>query len=182
MQANYLLGLLLDEAAAGVARTYLYDLIDDGADLPQTEREDHFGLFRHDGSPKPAATAIHNLTTLLADPGAGSGAFRLDGLSFTAAGVPYDHTGNTMQLQKSDGTQVIAAWNEQQPWDPDTQTAAPVQHMPATVDLQRNYRTVLVYDPTVGTAPLQTLHNVSRVVLDLTDHPLLVVIPPQSAP
>ena len=178
MQANYLLGLLLDEAAAGVARTYLYDLIDDGADLPQTEREDHFGLFHHDGSPKLAATAIHNLTTLLADPGPGSGAFRLDGILFTASGVPYDHTGNTMQLQKSDGTHVIVAWNEQQPWDPDTQTAAPVQHIPATVDLQRSYRTVLIYDPTVGTAPLQTLHDVSQVVLDLTDHPLLVLLPP----
>ena len=178
MQANYLLGLLLDEAAAGVSRTYLYDLIDDGIDLPQTEREDHFGLFHHDGSPKLAATAIHNLTMLLADPAPGSGILPLDGLPFTATGIPYDHTGNTMQLQKGDGTHVIAVWNEQQPWDPDTQAAAPVQHISATVDLQRSYRTVLIYDPTVGTAPLETLHDASQVVLDLTDHPLLVVIPP----
>ncbi len=182
MQASYLIGLLLDEAAAGVVRTYLYDLIDDGVDPPQTEREDHFGLFHHDGSPKLAATALHNLTTLLADPGARSGAFKLDGFPFTATGVPYDHTGNTLHLQKSDGTHIVAAWNEQQPWDPDTQTAAPVKHIPVTVDLQRGYGTVLIYDPTVGTAPVQTLHDVSNLVLDLTDHPLLVVVPPRDAP
>lgn len=181
MQANYLLGLLLDEAAAGVVRTYLYDLIDDGADAPQTEREDHFGLFHHDESPKLAASALHNLTTLLADPGAGRDGFRLDGFAFSATGVPYDHTGNTMQLQKSDGTHVIALWNEQQPWNPDTQAASPVQHIPAAVDLQRSYGTVLVFDPTVGTLPVQTLHDVSSLVLDLTDHPLLVVVPPQGS-
>ena len=39
------------------------------------------------------------LTTLLADPGPGSGALPPDGTPFTAAGVPYDHTGNTMQLK-----------------------------------------------------------------------------------
>jgi len=182
VQANYLLGLLLDEAAAGVSRTYLYDLIDDGADLPQTNREDHFGLFHNDGSPKLAATAIHNLTTLLADPGAGSGNFPLDGFSFTATGVPYDYTGNTMQFQKSDGTHVVAVWNEQQLWDPDTQAATPVQHFPTTVDLHQKYGTVLIYDPTAGTAPVQTLHDVSSLVLDLTDHPLLVVVPPPGRP
>ena len=150
LQANYLLGELLDEAVAGVSRTYLYDLIDDGADPAQNNQEDHFGLFHNDGSPKLAATAIHNMTTLLADTGANRGTFPLDSFSFTATGVPYDYTGNTMQIQKSDGTHVIAVWNEEQTWNPDTQTAIPVQHFPTTVDLHKSYGTVLVYDPTVG--------------------------------
>ena len=180
VQANYLLGELLDEAAAGVHRTYLYDLVDDGADPAGTNREDHFGLFHNDGSPKLAAAAIHNLTTLLADPGANSGTFPLDSFSFTATGVPYDYTGNTMQFEKSDGTHVIAVWNEEQLRNPDTQTAVPVQHFPTSVDLHQSYGTVLVYDPTTGTAPVQTLHNVSNVSLDLTDHPFLIVVPPAS--
>ncbi len=180
VQANYLLGELLDEAAAGVSRTYLYDLIDDGADPAGTNQEDHFGLFHNDGSPKLAATAIHNLTTLLADTGANSGSFPLDNFSFTATGVPYNYTGNTMLMQKSDGTHVIAVWNEEQTWNPDTQTTTPIQHFPTTVTLDRSYGTVLVYDPTTGTAPVQTLHNVSSVSLDLTDHPFLIVVPPDS--
>lgn len=180
VQANYLLGELLDEAAAGVSRTYLYDLIDDGADPAGTNQEDHFGLFHNDGTPKLAATAIHNLTTLLADPGANSGSFPLDNFSFTATGVPYNYTGNTMLMQKSDGTHVIAVWNEEQTWNPDTQTTIPVQHFPTSVALDKSYGTVLVYDPTTGTAPVQTLHNVSSVSLDLTDHPFLIVVPPSS--
>jgi len=180
VQSNYLLGEVLDEAAAGVSRTYLYDLIDDGADPAGTNQEDHFGLFHNDGTPKLAATAIHNLTTLLADTGANSGSFPLDSFSFTATGVPYNYTGNTMLLQKSDGTHVIAVWNEEQTWNPDTQTVIPVQHFPTSVALDKSYGTVLVYDPTTGTAPVQTLHNVSSVSLDLTDHPFLIVVPPSS--
>ncbi len=180
VQSNYLLGELLDEAVAGVSRTYLYDLIDDGADPAGINQEDHFGLFHNDGSPKLAATAIHNMTTLLADTGANSGSFPLDSFSFTATGVPYNYTGNTMLMQKSDGTHVIAVWNEEQTWNPDTQTTIPVQHFPTSVALDKSYGTVLVYDPTTGTAPVQTLHNVSSVALDLTDHPFLIVVPPSS--
>lgn len=177
IQANYTLGLLLDQAAAGVTRTYLYDLIDDGAD--PNEREHHFGLFRYDGSPKPAATALHNLTTILADPGANKNTFDLDTFSFTAVGVPYNHTGNTQLFQKSDGTHIIALWNEEQTWYPATQTAAPSRHLPTTVEFQRSYSTVHVYDPMIGTSPLQTLHNVAQVTLDLTDHTLLIEIVPE---
>jgi hypothetical protein len=35
---------------------------------------------------------------------------------------------------------------------------------------------VLVFDPTLGTAPLRTLHGVDSVALDVTDHPLLVQV------
>ena len=172
VQASYLLDLLLDEAAAGVHRTYLYDLIDDGADPGGTNQEDHFGLFRFDGTPKPAAIAIHTLSVLLADAGPASRTFQADGLPFTAAGVPYNYTGNTLALDKSDGTHVIAVWNEEQLWNTDTQTAIPAQHVPVTVTLASAVATVLVYDPLVGTDPVQTLHNVSSVALDITDHPI----------
>jgi hypothetical protein len=181
VQANYLLGLVLDEAAAGVSRTYLYDLIDDGADPQQANREDHWGLFYNDGTPKTSATAFHNMTAILADIGPNSRTFQPDSFAFTATGVPYDYTGNTMLLDKSDGTHVVAVWNEEQLWDPNTQTASAVQHFPVTVDLQKSYATVLIYDPTVGTAAVQTLHNVSKVDLDLTDHPLFIMVPPPTA-
>lgn len=177
VQASYLLGLLLDEAAAGVSRTYLYDLIDDGPDPGQANREDHFGLFRNDGTPKLAATAIRNLLALLADRGAGAG-IKPDGFSYAATGVPYDYTGNTLLFHKSGGTHVVAVWNEQQLWNPGTQTATPARHFPVSVNLHKAYGTVLVFDPTAGTEAVQTLHNVSQVALDLTDHPLLVEVLP----
>ena len=177
-QASYLVSLLLDEAAAGVVRTYLYDLIDDGPDPQQDDREGHFGLFRYDGSPKTAATAIHNLTALLADASPSSRTFTPDGFAFTALGVPYGYTGNTSLFQRSDGTHVIAIWNEQQLWNPDTQVAAASQHLSPLIKLDRSYGTVLVYDPIAGPDPIATAHDASEVRLDLADHPLIVVVPP----
>ncbi len=178
VQASYLLCLLLDEAVAGVARTYLYDLIDDAPDPAGTEREYHFGLFRHDGSPKPVATALRAMTAILSDTqpaeaGAPPGVF-----AFQAPGVPYDHTGNTLLMTKSDGTRVLAVWNEQQLWDPDTRIATPPVDIPIEVAFASPQETVLLYDPLVSSDPIQTVHHVATLPVQLSDHPLFVVIPP----
>ena len=180
MQASYIVDLLLDEAAAGVSRTYLYDLIDDGADPAGTDREAHFGLFRYDGSTKPSAAAIHNLTAILADAGAAARSFAPPAITYTAAGVPYNYTGNTLALAKSDGTRLIAVWNEQQLWDPDTQTATAAKNFPVSVDLGQTYAIVRLYDPIVGSAPIETLFNVRQVSFDLADHPFIIEIPPSA--
>jgi hypothetical protein len=180
MQANYILGEVLDEASAGVSRTYLYDLIDDGADPGLLNQEDHFGLFHFDGSPKLSAIALHNLTTILTDPGAAAATFTPTAFYFTAMGVPYNYTGNTMELDKSDGSHLIAVWNEEQLWNTDTQTTMPAIHYPVTVTLDSTYHSVLVFDPTVGTAPVQTLTNVAQVSLDLVDHPYIIQVLPNA--
>ena len=185
VQAKYLLSEVLDEAAAGVSRTYLYDLLDDGADPSGTNQEDHFGLFNVDGTPKQSATAIHNLTTLLADTGPAASTFTPSAFSFSAQGVPYDYTGNTLLLDKSDGSHVIAVWNEEQTWNTDTLTSSPVVHYPTTVTFGRVWHEVLVFDPLQGTTPVQVLYNVSSVSLDLTDHPFLIQVlpdPPVAVP
>ena len=62
VQAKYTLDLLMDDAQSGIANTYLYELMDEG---------DGYGLFDSSNNPKPVATAIHNLTTILADSGTG---------------------------------------------------------------------------------------------------------------
>lgn len=178
VQASYLLSLVLDEAAAGVARTYLYDLIDDGPDPERVSREDNFGLFRFDGTPKLAAKAIHNFTTILADatPIGGSVLFR--SLSGTAVGVPYHHTGNALALQKRDGSHVLVLWNEQQVWEPDTRTASTVTHIPVDVSLGSSYPTIRIYDPLIGTDPVHEYHGLRTLTVDLADHPIMLVLPP----
>lgn len=177
VQASYLLCLLLDEAVAKVARTYLYDLVDDGLDPQQNDRERHFGLFRQDGSPKPAATALHNLHTILADTGQDGRTFMTRSLRFAADGVPYNHTGNTLAIEKSDGTIIIAIWNEQQLWDPNTRSETALRHVSVRVSFPEPQITVLLHDPLLGTQPIDTWHDVSELTLDLTDHPLLLVLP-----
>ncbi len=180
LQASYLLDEVLDEAAAGVSRTYLYDLIDDGADPGGTTQEDHFGLFNNDGSPKASADAFHNLTSILAstDAAAGSAAPASQPFSFTVAGLPYGYTGNTLELDGGDGSHSIAIWNEEQLWNTGTLTAEAPSAYPVTVSLNAAYHDVKVYDPTTGSAPIQTLHDVSQVSLVLEDHPFVIQVEP----
>lgn len=178
VQAKYLLSEVLDEAAAGVKRTYLYDLLDDGNDPSGLNQEDHFGLFNFDGSPKQSAVAFHSLTTLLADTGPAASTFTPSAFSFSAQGVPYDYTGNTLLLDKSDGSHVVAVWNEQQTWNTGTLTSSTPLHYPVTVTFGRSWQNVLVFDSMQGTAPVQVLHDVSSVSLDLTDHPFLIQVMP----
>ena len=67
-------------------------------------------------------------------------------------------------LQKSDGTFELVVWDERPSGGSDT----------VTVDLDTSRATVNVYDPTTGTAPTQTLHDVSAVSLTLSDHPVVI--------
>ena len=59
--------LLLENFRAGVRRTYLYELFDERDDrrAAAPDRENHWGLFRYDGRPKPAAYTIRRFMTLL---------------------------------------------------------------------------------------------------------------------
>jgi hypothetical protein len=53
-QAQLTVELIETARAMGVVRLYLYELLDDRPD-------NHWGLFRLDGSPKPAAEAVRKL-------------------------------------------------------------------------------------------------------------------------
>lgn len=58
-QAAYALRRFIECLGLGVRLSVYYDIRDDGADL--NEPEHHFGLLRHDGSPKPAYHALKRL-------------------------------------------------------------------------------------------------------------------------
>ena len=152
--AKYTLDAALDGMKDGDAKTYFYALFDDGSGA--------YGLMNADGSAKPAGAALHNLTTLLSDPGAGS--------SFTPASLTYGLAGtasgdNTLLLEKSDGSYWLAIWDE---------TAAP-----HTVTLNLgSAAAVQVFDPLTGITAVQTASNVSTLQIAIPDHPVLVEIVP----
>ena len=62
--AVYLLRTFLEHFISGVRRTYAYELLDESAEPALRKSEQHFGLLRHDFSPKPAYTALRNLLAL----------------------------------------------------------------------------------------------------------------------
>jgi hypothetical protein len=177
VQANYTLDLLMDDAKAGIVHTDLYQLMD--AYQPGSPQgDDGFGLFDPSNAPKEAATAIHNLTTILADTGSKAATFTTTPLNYSVSGLA--STGNSMELQKSNGATDIVVWNEPKIWNESTGTEIASPTDAVSVNLGATYQKVEVFDPLSSTTPVETLSNVSSVSLGLTDHPLIVEVEPQT--
>ena len=171
VQAKFGLNLLMDAAKAGVARTYFYELLDNGL-TPTTTIEGSLGLFHGDGTPKAAATAIHNLTAILADEAGDASSFATGALDFSVSGLP--GTGKTLLLQKADGRYDLVVWAEPDIWDQPTRSAIAAPATPVTVTLGQPAGTISVYDPLTGTAPIAGAKNTNTITVTVTDHPLIL--------
>lgn len=102
---RYVPRLFLDYFNAGFAKSYLYELIDEGASM--SSREDAFGLVKANGTPKPAYTSLQNLIAVLSDPGP---AFSPGSLSFALTG---DTTNvRRLLLQKRNGRFYLVLWHD----------------------------------------------------------------------
>ena len=173
-QASLTLNLLFDAARIGASKTFLYELLDAYPDPNGTLGGNHYGLFDYGGAPKPAAVAIHNLTTILADPGPSAASFNPGTLNYSVANL--SASGSTLLLQKSNGAFELAIWNEPQIWNPATKSPIVPAGETVAVSLGGAFANVNIYDPTVSAAPISTLHNVSQVSLTLTGHPLIIEV------
>lgn len=151
--------LYLDVFAAqfkrGFRYTFIYQMIDNQPDVG-------LGIFHADSTPKLAATYIHNFTTILADQS-----------NFTAGTLDYfipfePATVHDLLLQKSNGNFYLIVWDER---------ASGATDM-VNVQLAYTKKSISVFDPTVGTAPIQALTNTNSVPLTLSDHPLILAISP----
>jgi hypothetical protein len=157
VQAANLLTMYLDQFKRGWGHTAVYllrDRTDEGGN--QT-----FGFFRRDHTPRKAAVYLHNLTAVLADRGAPA---RPGRLHYSIPEQPA--TVHELLLQKGDGTFALVVWGER------VKGADEV-----TVRLGRTWPAVQVYDPTVGTRPVQARENVAELKLTVSDHPLVIAIP-----
>ncbi len=140
--ARYVLDAAMDGLKDGDAGMYYYGLYDDGSG--------DWGLFNADGTPRPAATALHDLTTLLADSGATAATFTPGSLSY---GLTGSITGdNSVLTEKSNGSFWLSLWNE---------TEASGSPHTVTVTLGAQAATVVEYDPLTGTNSIETWSNVS---------------------
>ena len=156
---SWFLDILLDDAAQGLARSYIYELQDEG---------DGYGVFDISNNPKPAATGIHNLTTILSDNGASAKTFKPSLPGFSVSNIPNPIF--VLELQKSNGATDIIIWNE-----PKKFPGTPVN---VTVTFNKTYNTVNVYDTVEDTSPIQSPSNVSSATVSVTDHPIVVEIGP----
>ncbi|MDI4664841.1 hypothetical protein K9U40_10945, partial [Xanthobacter autotrophicus] len=173
-QAKLILQNMLDAYENGAAQTYLYELLDTPtlgtADKPQ---EASFGLFNADGTPKLAATAIHNLTTILS--------YGNDGSASTAQDTDFTLTGalsntHSMVLTKSGDVYDIVVWADVTVWDDVNDQEIVNATTMVTVDLGETVSSVRVYDPLNGLTPIATYTNVSSFTIPVSDHPLVIEI------
>ncbi|MGU3389467.1 beta strand repeat-containing protein [Sphingomonas sp. M1A8_2b] len=178
-QAKLTVNSLLNAFENGSSQTFLYELFDSNLNPDGSEKEFHFGLFNVDGSPKLAATAVHNLTSLLSYVDAGTGTSASAAGAYSLSGLPAD--GHSMALTKANGAYDIMVWRDTNLWNTATQTETAVAAQTVTVDLGGVQKTVYVYDPLKGTTPIATYTNVSKITLAVGDHALVVEVGSKSA-
>lgn len=132
-----------------------------------------YGIFTTPGNPKTAATYLHNLTTVLQDPGQTKSTFSTGALQCLVSNLPAT-SGQAAYFQRSDGVFIVAIWNEVSNWDDTLNPPAAVSITPTNVTVSfAREGTINVYDPTLGTSAQQTLTN-NSVVVSLVDYPQII--------
>jgi hypothetical protein len=128
---RYLPRVLLEQWMHGITRTYIYELVDVGAQIG----DNGFGLLHSDFSPKPAYSAIKSVLSLLSDPGP---TFQTGGLDFKLSGnlTNIHH----LLLQKRDGTFYLAIWVEQPSYDVNAKKQLSVPAQQVTLQTERQMR------------------------------------------
>ncbi len=182
--ATYLPRMLAEHVLAGTKRVYSYELIDESVNTAKTDIEAHFGLLRHDWSPKPAYTAMKNLLALLDDD---ESRFSPDALSYSTSGADSDL--RQILTQRSDGTFVLLLWRDVSVWSTSTRSATNVATTPVTVSLAEPSR-VQLYQPNGSATPtpmgarteVTVPLGAELVALTLTDAPQATGTTPAPAP
>jgi hypothetical protein len=144
------LDAVFDGIKLGDAKMYFYALFDDGSG--------NYGLMNANGSSKPAGAALHNLMTILADPGISGSA----SLAYSVTGSTAND--NAVLIHKSTGPFELAVWNE---------IDAP---HPITVKLAAVASRISLYDPTKSSAANRTLSNARTISFTVPNHPLIVEV------
>lgn len=165
-QALINVNALLSGYAAGAAKTFIYELMDEPN--ASNVQEQHFGLFHPDGTPKLAATAIHNLTQVLADDGAGG--VTPASLEYLLSGLP--STASALLLQDSYGVYDLILWDGRATLYDGVREVSPAA---STVTLTLgSAASIEVYNPILS-ASAQALHaNATSLNVQLSAAPIII--------
>jgi hypothetical protein len=167
-QAKLTLNLVMDAAKMGVAKTFLYELVDNP--YSGGGAWDYGGLYHSNWTPKPAATALHNLIHTLTT---SDGAVPMTTMpSYTVSGL--SGYNSSLTVHEANGGYDIVVWAEPDIWDANSHTAIKAATQTATVQLGQTVAGYAVYDPLVGTSPIATGGATSQIRVQVTDHPVII--------
>jgi hypothetical protein len=154
-EAYYMLDGIMNAYALGVQMLFIYELMDGN-----TAGGDSMGLFHSDGTPKPAATSIHNMMMILA-------ATENAGAVSTTRPVPtvdgLSSTGRSLALINGIGGYDILIWDEGAGSD-------------ATINLGADYPVAKLYDPVQSPAPFATLRDARQTTAKIGADPIILTV------
>lgn len=170
-QAKYTGRIYFEYWNAGIERTNIYELMDEGPANDMSTREDHWGLVRFDNTVKPSFTTVKSIIALLADPG----------VSFAAGKLDYHLTNaltttHTTLLQKRDGRFFLVIWQDLKTYDPNAEVDITNANDALTLTLPSS-KPWKTYKPRLGTA-VQTSGTGTSVALSVPDEVLIVEVGP----
>jgi len=176
-QATYMPRLFLEYFNRGIARTFSYELVDEFPDAADDEPESNFGLLRNDLSPKPAFTALRNLTSILADSGA----------AFTPGRLDYSAGGDTdalhqVLLQKSDGSYYLALWRDESVWDNQSRTTESAASGTVKLSFPQGFAAAEEFAPNSSSQPLRSLPAGNAVSVNVGPQVTIVRLASSAAP
>ncbi len=168
-QGKYAPRLYLDYFNAGIVHTSIYELIDEHANL--SDAESNYGILHNNGSPKPAYTALKNMLSLLADPGAAFTPTASLGYSITGA------TGTIRQslFQKRDGRFYLVLWNDVSVYNTSSKADITNAAVPVTVVFSTAPRSITKYQPYVS-ATGSAVASSTSVSVAVADNPVILEI------
>jgi len=131
-----------------------------------------FGFFDPKYNPRPAATYLHNLTTVIAD-NESAAAADLKELTYSIS-PSRPATVHELLLQKKNGTLMLIVWGEKY-----------ISPAPAPTSIEVKFDepvgVVNVYNVLVGTEPVQSYTDVTSIPLDMLNYPYILEINPVAA-
>lgn len=149
---DYIPRLLLENFRLGVARTFIYELLDEKPDPDLRDPEQHFGLLRSDLTPKPAFRAVSRLIDVLRG---GDSARAVGPVSPPAVeGVAAPGAVRHLLLQRADGWRVLALWRTEHVWDLGRRAEAGVRPTAARIRFAGVARTITVHRPSRDSAAM----------------------------
>lgn len=166
--ATYAVRQFLEHFRLGMPRSYLYELLDEKPEAARTDMEQHWGLVRVDGTPKPAYHALRALLDVV-DDGAPSG--EQAQLAYQLVGAPSDV--RQVLLSRKDGSFDLVLWRAASVYEHGTGQDVAVPDVPVTVQLGQG-AAVQAFRPVSGSAAGTALGSGTSFQVRLAGDPVVL--------
>jgi hypothetical protein len=175
VHGRYLLRYVLEQFRLGYERSFIYELL--SIDEPE------WGLYRPDGTPRPAANGLQSLIGLLGEATWDGDAGTWSTPDFEPGTLDYDVSAlpasvHSLLFQKSDGRFYLVLWNDANNWDAERGEPTFNDSLSATLTVKQDVSRIRTFVPlTNGTSPTSSADS-NSLDIAVPDHPLVVEITP----